>query len=110
MKDYKDITVDIYMSITNLHHALLGCKKSKQRDNYQKEPKIFIYGVSVEYITVWFQIVILEVQTFARSLVVEQPTGCCRLLREGGNSEGPTVGFPSAMCIWGGDEEADGTL
>lgn len=49
------------MSITSLHHALLGCKKSKQHDNCQKEPQIFIYGASVEFITVWFEVVTLEV-------------------------------------------------
>lgn len=44
-----------------------------------------------------------------RCLVVDQPTGSCRLLREGGYTDGPTVGFSPATCIWGG-EEVDGTL
>lgn len=56
------------MSIIGLHHALHGCKKSKQHGNCQKEPEILIYGASAEYITVWFQIITQEVQTFAKSL------------------------------------------
>lgn len=44
-----------------------------------------------------------------RCLVVEQRTRSCRLLGEGGYTDGPAVGFPSATCIWGG-EEVDGTL
>lgn len=96
------------MSITSLHHALLGCKKSKQRDNCQKEPKIFIYGASVEYITVWFQIVPVEVQTIARSLCQEElplsgaeaAPWVLQVFGEGGYTRGPAVGFPSAMCTW----------
>lgn len=70
-----------------------------------RSKKPLIYGALVEYITVWFQIVTLKVQTFARKfrvcakksfrcLVVEQPPVCCRLLREGGYTRGPECDFP----------------
>lgn len=60
------------MGIFSLHGAVLGCKKSKQHDSCQKEPKIFIYIASVEYIRVWFQVITLEVQIFARSFCLEE--------------------------------------
>lgn len=66
------------MGISSLHNAVFGCKTSKQHDSCQQEPKIFIYVASVEYSRVWFQIVTLEVQTFARSFCREEllPSGC----------------------------------